>query len=350
MMNIPLVIVNYRGLKDTTELIESLKTAERKLHVIVVDNCSDLEGEEFERLLEKLPGILQAHETEKTLSSLGHVKSVRSFYSSLYESQLSLISLDKNLGFSGGTNVGIRFAFSVGDPEFIGIINNDTLVTDGFLSSIIAEMQANQSIGAAMGTILFYPETQYIWSTGGYISNLTANIVHTKKMKTRREIPNKVLKRRFVSGCFTVFRSSVLKEVDLLDEDYFFSYEEAQYSHDIRKLGYKLLLVPSSVIYHKSKLVLGNGSSHDIKDLKWVCNAYLSRIVFVNKNFSILHRHFWRLLFRLYLKRRMSQRLRTGHGGSNYSDEELKKLTDFIISNIWIKRTSLELLDEFETL
>jgi len=349
-MNVPLVIVNYRGLRDTMELIESLKTAERELHIIVVDNCSDVEGKEFEGLVEKLPGILEAHKTEEVLSTLEHVRAVRSYYSSLFESHLSLISLDKNLGFSGGTNVGISFAFSVGDPEFIGIINNDTLVTDGFLRSIIAEMKSDQSIGASMGTILFYPEKDYIWSTGGYISNLTANIVHTQKMKPRREVPNEKLERRFVSGCFTVFRSSVLKEVDLLDEDYFFSYEEAQYSHDIRKLGYKLLLVPSSLIYHKSKLDLGNGSSHDIKDLKWVCNAYLSRIVYVNKNFSILHKHFWRLLFRYYLKRRMPERLRTGHGGADYSDKQLSKLTNFVMSNISAKMTSLELLDEFEAL
>jgi len=278
------------------------------------------------------------------------VRAVRSYYSSLFESHLSLISLDKNLGFSGGTNVGIKFAFSFGDPEFIGIINNDTLVTCGFLRSIIGEMKSNPRIGASMGTILFYPKTDYIWSTGGYISNLTANIVHTQKMKPRKEVPNKKLERKFVSGCFTVFRSSVLKKVGLLDEDYFFSYEEAQYSHDIRKLGYKLLLVPSSVIFHKSRLDLGNGSSHDIRDLKWVCNAYLSRIVFVNKNYSILHRHFWRLLFRFYLKRKMSERLRTVHGGSDYSDKKLENLRSFVMSNISAKRTSLELLDEFEAL
>jgi GT2 family glycosyltransferase len=83
-----IITINYNGLKDTCALIETIPFND-KLEVIVVDNASD--NQEADQISSRFP----------------HVKVIKS---------------DKNLGFAGGNNLGIKASTG----KFIFLINNDT--------------------------------------------------------------------------------------------------------------------------------------------------------------------------------------------------------------------------------
>ena len=303
----PIVTINYNGKDDTCDLIGSLIKSGDSFSLIVVDNCSPRENE-FENLKKD---ISQRFGLIFSCSPFTDSAITACFFGSFENgSSIFLLRSLTNGGFAKGTNIGLRFAFSMfPKTEFVAILNNDTIVTDHFLQKAFAPMK-NSDILATMGTILYYGyDKPYIWSIGGKIDWIKGQGVHERKDEVFDVSSEKAdfIYRTFISGCFTVFRSTALQSIGLLDESYFFAGEEYQYSVDLCKKG-KIAWAPSSVIYHKSIFGIGNGSSHNIKSLPWQWNAYMVKICFINKNKPFLFRKFWHFLFRSYINTHIKRR------------------------------------------
>ena len=100
-----IILVNYNGSADTAECIRSLQSVRSPaFRLIVVDNGStDNSPEALRALREECP--------------------------------FELLEAGENLGFSAGNNLGIRYALSEG-ADFVLLLNNDTLVTEGFLEGL----------------------------------------------------------------------------------------------------------------------------------------------------------------------------------------------------------------------
>lgn len=307
---LPIVTINYNGLKDTIALVKSLNLSNEKYHLFIVDNCSPKEDEyiNLKRSLLDL-GYEEFSEDNREMDDYSSVCSIR------YPNKccVSLIKSKTNGGFSKGTNIGIRYALNFYDnSKYMTILNNDTEVTEGFISKIIDVLDSKPEYAAGMGTILYYGyDKPYIWSIGGYPKWIIGQCVHELKNSVfdkNNYSAVRFVERGFVSGCFTVFKTEKLKEINLLDEDYFFAGEEYQYSVDLCK-KYKLVWVPSSIIYHKSKLDFGNGSSHQIDKLEWQYAAYRTKCVFINKNKSVFFRFLWHVLFRIQILTKVKKRI-----------------------------------------
>lgn len=325
-MLMPIVTINYNGSKDTNELIDSLNNCNELFDLIIIDNNSN-KLNEIENILTHIRNRYGV-EAKKVL-----YQTERTDYLYLVnlssEKIITVIKGKENYGFSKGTNIGLKYALSKYPlTDYLTILNNDTIVTPNFLK-IVKDNMNKYDLGAAMGTILYYGyDKPYIWSIGGRIDYIKGQGIHLKKREEFREKSVEYVPRKFISGCFTVFRKEALVNINLLDEDYFFAGEEYQYSVDLSK-KYKLGWIPQSVIYHKSKLDEGNGSSHNIKDLCWQYNAYMVKIVFVNKNKGMFFRIAWHILFKIYLnyvlKRKYLKIPEYGKSGFDYIKSWLYK-------------------------
>ena len=104
------LILHYLAIRETIECIESIKrSCLQNKRIIVIDNGSA--NSSFEVLKEK-------------------------YYD---DDEVVLIRNDKNLGFAAGNNVGFRYAKEHFDPEFIIMINNDTIISQPSFLNIINE-------------------------------------------------------------------------------------------------------------------------------------------------------------------------------------------------------------------
>jgi GT2 family glycosyltransferase len=297
-MLIPIAAINYNGSKDTMELIESLMKSDEEFDFILVDNDSPKKDE-----LKIIGSFLidNYHIQAEELSYRNEKISSCKRYTVSNQQIFTLIQAKDNYGFSIGTNIGLQYAIDTyPSAKFLAILNNDTIVTTNFMTTIVKKM-VKYKLGAAMGTILFYGyDKPYIWSIGGPIDFYKGQGIHLHKEEIFKKPSEDYVRREFISGCFTIFRRKVLDEIGLLDEDYFFSGEEYQYSYDIGK-RHKLAWIPDSIIYHKSVMGIGNGSSHNIKTLPWQYNAYITKLVFINKNKGIAFRKLWHIALLLHL-------------------------------------------------
>lgn len=329
-MKTPIVTINYNGSKDTIPMVESLVESKESFYLIIVDN--------------KSPNQQELKLIEDTLCSEYNTQSKEVNYTNEYventrlievgDNTVYLLQAKDNYGFAKGTNIGLRFAIESFDEEYLAILNNDTEVTPGFLSNVINGIDKH-NLGAAMGTIIYYGyDKPYIWSIGGPFDWIKGQGIHMHKNEVYTGCEEEVVQRQFISGCYTVFKKSVLLEIGLLDEDYFFAGEEYQYSYDIGK-KHNLGWIPTSMIYHKSILDQGNGSSHRIADLCWQYNAYMVKIVFINKNKGVFYRLFWHMLFKLYIITKLKKRYLDT---PEYGKQGYTKLKKHLFSNI--NRTS----------
>ncbi len=84
--------------------------------------------------------------------------------------RLILIKNDKNVGFAEGNNIGIKYALNNLNPDYILLLNNDTVVDKGFLVEMLKVSESDNEIGIVGPKIYFYNEPKRIWFAMGKIS------------------------------------------------------------------------------------------------------------------------------------------------------------------------------------
>lgn len=218
-----IITVNYNGLKDTCELIETIPTDD-DIEVIVVDNASEND---------------EASIIERTYP---HIKMIRS---------------EKNLGFAGGNNLGIKVA----KGQYIFLINNDTFFKDFNVQSLYNCLESSPSIGVVCPKIRFSWGKQPLQFTG--YTPLSAITVRNRSIGFGEEDTgryNIIHPTPYAHGAAMMLKREVIDKVGFMPECYFLYYEEIDWSMMITRAGYEIWYEPSCTIYHKESQTTGQGS------------------------------------------------------------------------------------------
>ena len=218
-----IITVNYNGLNDTCTLIDSIPFNE-DMEVIVVDNGS--KETEARILQERYPII----------------KVIRS---------------EKNLGFAGGNNLGIKEA----KGKYIFLINNDTIFKRFNPQLLIKRLDTSPKIGMVCPKIRFACDNNPI-QFAGYtpLSPITIRnkaIGYGEEDKGQYDMPHQT---PYAHGAAMMLKREVIDKVGLMPECYFLYYEELDWSMMITRAGYEIWYEPASTIYHKESQSTGQKS------------------------------------------------------------------------------------------
>jgi hypothetical protein len=171
-----------------------------------------------------------------------------------FSPNVKIIPLQKNLGFAGGCNVGIRYALARG-ARYIWLLNNDTKVDSSALRAMVAIAENDSRVGA-VGSIIYdmhHPQRIQAWG-GGRISLWFGRSSHCTKETSVAEIS-------YLTGASLLLRGEALEHVGLLDETFFMYWEDADLCLRLRKAGWKLAVATESRVWHKEGASLGRASS-----------------------------------------------------------------------------------------
>ncbi|MEX2593004.1 MAG: glycosyltransferase family 2 protein [Anditalea sp.] len=195
---------------------------------------------------------------------------------------IDYIQNEYNLGFSGGNNVGIRYALER-RFEYVMELNNDTEVDPDFLTRLINSIHEKDEYGAAQPLILYTADKSKIWNAGGvYNSVLGLSFTREKNKSNDKNLSSK--DTDWITGCCFLMKAEVVKQAGLLKEVFFFgSFEDVDMSLRIRELGYKLWYEHSAVIYHS----VGQSSKSKVKGKEGYLNSKLHYLVNRNQMFFI---------------------------------------------------------------
>jgi GT2 family glycosyltransferase len=172
---------------------------------------------------------------------------------------IHLIRNARNYGFAGGVNIGMKYAMDNSQPDYILLLNNDTVVDPMFLTEMVRVAEADSSIGIAGAKIYFYDEPTRLQSVWGRVNLWTGEPVQTPRViadrfqrkETDKEQYDSLRVADWVSGCCFLIKQSVMEHIGFLDEGYFYYWEETDYCFRARKAGYKTVYVPAAKVWHK---------------------------------------------------------------------------------------------------
>jgi len=179
-------------------------------------------------------------------SSDGSVEYVRGNFP-----DVRILALSKNTGFSKGNNEGIKIA----KGEYIILLNNDTKVDKYWLEELYKSVCRHSEISFFASKIVFYDWPNRIDSAGdGYaICGAPFKIGHCENI-------SKYSQENIVFGACagaSLYRKEMLKDIGLLDDDFFAIYEDGDLNFRAQLKGYKCLFVPSAIVYHKGSSSIG---------------------------------------------------------------------------------------------
>lgn len=158
--------------------------------------------------------------------------------------QARLIENERNLGFAGGCNVGLRAA----QGEVLFLVNQDVVLRAGWLEAMW-EALTPAEVGV-VGCKLLYPDGT-IQHAGGMVQYPLAHTQHHGYREPDRGQWDDKREVDFVTGAAIGLKTRLLKEVGLFDEGFFPAfYEEVDLCYRARAAGYQVIYVSDGVAVH----------------------------------------------------------------------------------------------------
>lgn len=162
----------------------------------------------------------------------------------------TLLAQKENLGFAGGNNAGVNWAIA-NNFEYVYFHNNDGFLAANALEPIVETMENDKTIGAAQSLMLLHPETDCVNSIGNSFHYLGFGFCNGYKMKVADVSLSGPTEISYASGAAFLVSVGVIKKYGAWDDDFFLYHEDLEWSMRLRTVGYKIVIVPNSVFYHK---------------------------------------------------------------------------------------------------
>ena len=172
-------------------------------------------------------------------------------------SYVNVIRSDKNLGFAGGNNLGIKAA----NGKYLFLVNNDTIFEEFNVLALIDRLESSDKIG------IVCPKIRFAWGTNpiqfaGYtpLSKVTVRnqaIGFGEEDNGQYEIAHPT---PYAHGAAMLIKREALEKVGLMPECYFLYYEELDWSMMFNRAGYQIWYEPACTIYHKESQTTGQNS------------------------------------------------------------------------------------------
>jgi GT2 family glycosyltransferase len=177
--------------------------------------------------------------------------------------QVRFITLEKNSGFSIANNVAMRDALSRGS-NYVLLLNNDTFAAPDFVSQMLSVSEGDLSIAVVSPKIFFAHKPEELWYAGGDFSLWTSATGHRGWKQVDRGQFDQLHDVTQATGCAMLVRSSAIREVGLLDEQFWIYAEDLDWSVRFLKKGYRIAFAPKARLWHLDGATnvksLGSGS------------------------------------------------------------------------------------------
>ena len=209
---------------------------------------------------------------------------------------IRIIRNSVNEGFAKGYNTALKQV----SADYYVLLNSDVEVSKEWINPIISLMESDESIAACQPKILSFDhqhQFEYAGASGGWIDQLgypfTRGRVfdHCETDNGQYEDVSQIF---WATGAAMFVRSSVFHDMEGFDEFFFAHQEEIDLCWRMQRAGYKIYVIPSSIVYHVGGGTLAMGSS------KKVYLNFRNNLIMLFKNLSFSE-SIWKIPLRLIL-------------------------------------------------
>lgn len=246
---VAVILLNWNGWQDTLECIASLREQSyRNMSIIVVDNGS----------------------TDDSLQKLRNCMA-----------DVTMIAAGSNRGFSAGNNLGILQAIE-NNADYILLLNNDTIADPKMVEAFVTCAALYPDAGAFCAKIYYYDQPAVIWYAGSVSPTAWLAPMHVGQGEEDHGQYEQVTDVAGINGCAFFVRTAVVQQVGMMDERFFYKYEDVDWTMRIQTAGYQTLFVPQAKVWHKISRASGG-----LTPLWWYFDER-SRLLWLSIHFSQL--------------------------------------------------------------
>lgn len=268
-LKVAVVVLNYKGWRDSVKCVESLlEQTYRNFKIVLIENGS---GDESAARLSKLK-----------------------------DPKLVYIEEPVNHGFTGGVNIGIRWAMEQGF-EAVALFNNDAQADKDWLKNLVAAM--NKSGASAVTSLLLSTDGKRIDDAGDFYSTWGIPMLRAENQPAKTA-PESGLVFGATGGA-TLYKLALFEDIGLFDEVFFAYDEDVDVSWRAQLAGHTIYYEKSAVAYHKhsatSKKMPGFTSMQVCKNLPVVLikNVPFPMVIPIGIKFVLIY---WAFVFQKILR------------------------------------------------
>ena len=217
MTSILIVVLNWNGINDTEKCVASLIDQDyTDYKILIVDNGSrDDSVARIEKLVAKNPD------------------------------RIVTIANEKNLGFAGGVNTGIKYALTH-NFDAVALFNNDATADPRWLSSLEKKLTGETSIATGL---LLHADGKTIDSTGDFYSSWGIGFPRNRDQPVSAAPDSGYVFS--ASGGASLYKTALFEEIGLFDEKFFAYYEDTDISFRAQLAGHKICYTKDAIAYHE---------------------------------------------------------------------------------------------------
>lgn len=167
--------------------------------------------------------------------------------------QAVIVRLERNKGFGGGVNAGIRRS----KGKYVYILDNDVVVDPRALKELVSQMEKDGSIGFSAGKVYDWRDRDKFQIVYGRIDRQTFHVYTTGTGEKDHGQYDKIRVVDFVSIGSGLARREMLDKVGLLEERYFVYFDDPDLFTACKRAGYKIVFVPTAKVWHKGAVNRG---------------------------------------------------------------------------------------------
>jgi len=246
------LILSYNGKGLLDEAIESyLNNAYENFEVVVIDNGSTDGSEAYVK--ERWPEVF-------------------------------VLRTQKNLGYSGGFNFGLDYAFNQMQSDYVLITNNDVKVDKRVISELVKVAETDTKIGFVTGKVYYYNHPTILQTTGYELKDEKYWLFgHRGAQQKDMGQFNTIEELQFADDIFMLVRGDLYYRTRGYDVNFEFQSEQFDWQIRSKKENFKLFYTPHAKIWHKDSITIGKSSP--FKVFYNTRNSYIVRLKHRDKEF-----------------------------------------------------------------
>jgi len=175
----------------------------------------------------------------------GSVEAVRGAFP-----RVNVLENQQNLGGAGGFNAGLRYALNAQSYAAAWLLDNDVTVDPRCLEELVLEL-GNSGQNAVVGSLILRMDSPgTLQELGAFIDRTSFNRVAHKRDCSLDDISPEPIVVDYVPACSMLVDIEKLKQVGLLDEEYFLYFDDVEWCTRFVRAGYRVLATPSARVWH----------------------------------------------------------------------------------------------------
>ncbi|HNX01109.1 MAG TPA: glycosyltransferase family 2 protein [Candidatus Cloacimonadota bacterium] len=171
-----------------------------------------------------------------------------------------VLRTNANLGYSGGFNFGMKYAFGDLNADFALVTNNDVKVDEHAISELVKVAETDSKIGFVTGKVYYFDNPNVLQTVGRHQHPIRWSGGSLGRNEVDHGQYEFVTERFMCDDIFWLIRKTMFDEIGGYDLNFFLQSEDYEWQARAKKYGYRIFYTPYAKLWHKVSMTIGKYS------------------------------------------------------------------------------------------